>query len=286
MTVIATDLDRTLLPDGGEEYDGTLPVFKKIIKKQKWDLIYITGRTIKQIKKAIYKYNVPWPDYILTNVGSRVYGFDKKNKKFKLDKKWFKVIRKNSPEWNKKKIKKYLKGISGLWLQEKKRQDKFKISYYVDLSLEKNVLKKVNKNLKEFGGIKIIYSVDYPKPRGLLDIMTKKGTKKGALDYILKKNNKKIKEVLYCGDSGNDLSLLASKYDSVVVANAPENVKKQAKKQKPDKTRLYIAKKQKYLNGNYVSGIIQGLVYFKMIDKKTVSGLIKKYRKKENKFRE
>jgi len=286
MSVIATDLDRTLLPDGDEDYDGTLPVFKKITKKGRFGLIYITGRTLKQIKEAIDKYDIPWPDYILTNVGCRIYRFDKKERKFKLDKNWFEVIEKHSPDWNKREMKKALRDIKGLKLQEKTKQDKFKLSYYVDLKKEDEILEEVEKRLKKFKRIKTIYSVDYPEPRGLLDIMTKKGHKKGALDYILDKIKKDSREVIYCGDSGNDLSLLISKYDAVVVRNAPEKVKEEAKKKKPNKSKLYIAKKQKKLNGNYVSGILQGLIHFDMIEKKEVTGLLKKYREEKNRFRE
>lgn len=284
MPVVATDLDRTLLPDGDEEYDRTLPVFKKIVKKDKFKLIYITGKTMKQIKKSINKYDIPWSDYILTNVGCRIYRFDRKKRKFKLDKNWFKVIKSYTPEWDKKEMKKSLKNIEGLKLQEKSKQDKFKLSYYVDLKQEEKVLKKVKNKLKKFKDIKIIYSIDYPKPRGLLDILTEKGHKKGALDYILDKININSKEVLYCGDSGNDLPLLTSKYDSVIVKNASENVKKEAKKKKPNKTKLYIAKKQKELNGNYVSGILQGLIHFNMVGEKEVMNLLKKYREKRVKF--
>ena len=286
MAIIATDLDRTLLPNGEEKYDGTLPVFKKIIKQNKFKLIYITGRTLKQIKPAIHKYDLPWPDYILTNVGCRIYKFYKGKEKFVLYKKWFKEMRKNTPEWDKKKLKKTLKNIQGLRIQEKSKQDRFKISYYVDLDKAEEVLKKVKSLLKKFKGIQTIYSVDYPEPRGLLDIMPKKGSKKGALDYLIKNIKERKEDVIYCGDSGNDLPLVSSQYKSILVKNSPESVKKQAKNKKQNKNQLYVSKKQKELNGNYVSGILQGLIYFKLISKKEVLNLVKRYREKENKFRE
>lgn len=286
MVIIATDLDRTLIPNGDEKYDGTLPIFKKIIQRDNFKTVYITGRTLKQIKPAIHKYSLPWPHYILTNVGCRIYRFDKHKERFILDKNWFKEMKKNTPGWKVKKIKKILKNIDGLKIQEKSKQDKFKISYYVNLDKEENVLKEVKKQLKNFKGIQIIYSVDYPEPRGLLDIMPKKGSKKGALDYLIKQIKTKKEDTIYCGDSGNDVPLIVSGYKSILVRNAPANVKKQVKEKKRNKNKLYIAKKQKELNGNYVSGILQGLIYFKLITKKEVLNLVKKYREKENKFRE
>lgn len=279
--IIATDLDRTLLPNGEEEYDNSLPLFNKIINDKKIPLVYVTGRNLKLVKKALKRFKIPFPNYLISNVGTRIY-FSKGNK-FKCDKKWFKEIKEETPEWNIKKMRSFLKSVNGLKLQEKENQDKFKLSYYVELSKEKEVLKKVRDILRNLKNIGIIYSVDYPKPRGLLDILPACANKKGALDYVIEKMNKNNSEdkkqmdkknVIFCGDSGNDLPLLTSKYKSILVRNSKKDVKEEAKKQNKNKKDLYIASSGKYikhLNGNYVSGILQGLIYFNVIDKKDVS---------------
>lgn len=270
MVVIATDLDRTLIPNGDEIYDNSLPLFKKIVNKNDFSLIYITGRNLGLVKKAIKKFDLPKPDYILTNVGTRIYykslfGF------FKCDKKWFKIISKKTPCWDFDKIKDLLKDIKGLTLQENKKQDKFKLSFYVDIQKKDFVLKKVKEKLRDFKELKAVFSLDYPEKRGLLDILPDCTTKINALNYVIKNLEVEKSEVVCCGDSGNDISLLTSEYKAILVRNASEDLKKEVEQKKKNKHNLYIAKEQENLNGNYASGILQGLVYFNFISKKDLN---------------
>lgn len=274
--VIAIDLDRTLLPNGKQEYDKTIPVFNEVLKEKELPLVYVTGRNIKLVKKAINRFNIPSSDYVISSVGTRIYyiknskRFERKKVKFRCDKNWFKIIKKRTPDWNVRKMHNSLKKINGLRIQEKENQDKFKLSYYVDLNKKEKILKQAKEKLKEFKNIKIIYSKDYPQKRGLVDIIPSCTTKKGALDYVVDRMNRNKKEIIFCGDSGNDLSLLISEYKSILVKNSSQEVKKKAKEQKKHQKNLYIASSGKYrkeLNGNYVSGVLQGMIYFNIVDK-------------------
>ncbi len=264
---IATDLDRTLIPNGKQKYDGSMDLFEKIIKRKDLKLAYITGRDIELIKGAIKKYNIPVPDYAIASVGTRIFSF-KSFKKIKEYKGWFKFIKKNTLRWNINKFKKSLKNIKGLRLQESSKQDMYKLSYYVDLDKKNEVLNSVKKIIRELcSDAEVVYSEDYPEKRGLLDILPKIATKKGALDYLIEKLKLDKSEVLFCGDSGNDYLMLVSGYNAVLVKNSPENIKKKVKAERKKQgtlKNLYVAKNQKKigLNGNYVSGIIQGLRYF------------------------
>ncbi|MFW5847081.1 MAG: HAD-IIB family hydrolase [Nanoarchaeota archaeon] len=282
--LLATDLDRTLLPNGKQGYDGSLYLFKKIANKKNIKIVYVTGRNLFLIKQATRKFNAPYPDNVIVNVGTRIYEF--KNKKFIEDKEWIKKIKKNTKNWNIKKFKQSLKKFKGLKLQENSKQDNFKLSYYINEDFnEKEVeilIKKIEKEIfKICKNVRIIYSVDYPCPRGLLDIVPKKATKFHAVEYLVNKSKIPEKEVVCCGDSGNDISFLNSRYKSILVKNSRNYVKKQIKKnKKKNSKKIYIARgnkfffkekgslKRKKLNGNYVSGIIEGLVYYGFINKK------------------
>ena len=266
--VVATDLDRTLIPNGKQEYDNSMVFFKKIIKRHKLKLVYITGRDFGLVKKAIKKYSLPTPDYLICDVGASIFLVKNSLEKLERDKGWIEGMKKNTPGWNIEKFKKSLKNIKGIKLQEDSKQSKYKLSYYFEIGYEKEILKNVKKRIKEIcPDSEIVYSEDYPEKRGLLDILPKIATKKGALDYLVKKMKLKKEEVLFCGDSGNDYSLFISDYNAVVVRNASLDIKKKVKEERKKKgnlDRLYIAKNKKKqgLNGNYVSGIIQGLEYF------------------------
>ena len=262
--IISTDLDRTLIPNGKEKYDGSLKIFKEIISRKNFVLIYVTGRSLKLTKKAIKKYSLPLPDYLVSDVGTTIYK-PLKGKLIPLSS-WEKEIQKKSSNWNVKKIKKSLKDIKEIKLQERKKQNKFKVSFYLKKPFLKNnpekIINKIKKRVSVFSS-RVIYSVDFPKTRGLIDVVPDCSSKKEALEFVIKKLKVLKKDVIFCGDSGNDISILNSNFNSVIVANADKKLKKQIKKKKG----IYIAKKQKHLNGNYVSGIIQGMIYFKFISR-------------------
>lgn len=269
MTLIATDLDRTLLPNGKQKYDKTMTLFNKLIKKYDFSLIYITGRNTDQIKDAIKKYKIPYPNYAITLVGSEIKKI--KNKKFVFDNSWRKDILLKQKDWNIKEIQNELKDIEGLRLQKKEYLSEFKISYYLDLKKNyqeklKEIRKKINSVTR---GYNLIFSIDYPVKRGLVDILPLSVSKVRALDYIIKKEKIRARDVVCCGDSGNDIDLLTTRYKSIIVANADVQIKNQVKRKRARAglKELYIARKKSKLNGNYVSGIIQGLLHFDLIKK-------------------
>ncbi|MBI3291010.1 HAD family hydrolase, partial [Candidatus Falkowbacteria bacterium] len=83
---------------------------------------------------------------------------------------------------------------------------------------------------------------------------------------ILSKLKAKKTDVLYCGDSGNDLLPLVSGYYGVLVKNASSQVKQDLNRLAEHKNlskKIYIAGGNfQDLNGNYVSGIIEGAYHF------------------------
>lgn len=264
MKIIATDLDRTLIPNGDKEYDGTLPLFERVVSKNKLGLIFVTGRNLKLTKKGIKKYNLPKPDYLIGSVGANIYYCN--NGRFKFSKEWERFVKRQTPSWNRRKIIRILSGISGLKLQGKFGQEKFKISFYADYDNAENILKIVKDKLKDFEDIKVIFS--YDKENGMIDVMPKCSGKIGAINFLVDKMGVKKSDVVFCGDSGNDLLVLGSEYKAILVANSRKSVKKQVLSKKKAKKNLYVAKKTKRFNGNYVSGILQGLAHFGFISKK------------------
>ena len=269
MFVVATDMDRTLLPNGKQKQDGSMKVFKRIIKEKKLPLVFVTGRRLSLLKKAVAKYKTPLPKYAICDVGTTVYNIQKG--KYVKDTNYAKHIRAITPKWNVKKFKKTLSTINELKIQEKATQNEFKLSYYIyELKNASKTVKKVTKAIsKTCKAATIVYSVDETSKTGLLDILPKKATKVGALEYLRKKLRLGKKKVVYCGDSGNDILPLTFGYSAILVRNAIPEVKKAIKKiTKNRKVNIYIARGYKKLNGYYTSGIIEGLIKRGLIDKK------------------
>jgi hydroxymethylpyrimidine pyrophosphatase-like HAD family hydrolase len=167
-----------------------------------------------------------------------------------------------------------LSDIKELWQQPSNLLHKFKQSYYIKLSDNKDrVIKKIRSRLDKHNiNATIIYSIDTRRKIGLIDIIPPNASKVNALNYVLRKLKVKKNDVLYCGDSGNDISVLTSGYRSVLVKNAAFSVKDEVLRlaeQKRLLNRVYLAQgnfvepsKRLKLNGNYVSGIIEGAYHF------------------------
>ena len=104
---------------------------------------------------------------------------------------------------------------------------------------------------------------------GLLDILPNSVSKVSALEFLVKTLQVDNSKVVYTGDSGNDILPLSGHWKSIIVKNAPEKVKAEVlvHKTKADSLEnLYIAKGMNGLNGNYSSGIIEGLKHFGFIE--------------------
>ena len=100
------------------------------------------------------------------------------------------------------------------------------------LSTTKNeqILKKVDELVKGKFDEVIIYSFDSQDGKGLLDFLPASATKQTALEYVAEEFGSAKEDVVFCGDSGNDIFPLTAGFCGVLVRNADdqlvENVKK------------------------------------------------------------
>lgn len=268
MKLLITDLDLTLIPNGIVEYDNALPLFSQIVSKYRIKLAYAGGRTFESILESIKQYNLPKPEFIIAQLGTKI--FRKWRGKYSEDVYWDKYIRKNTLSWDIEKFKAELKDVVGLRLQENIQQNKFKLSYYLDdPHKHKKSFSKVNNIIKELcKDASIIMTVLPTSDFGYIDIIPRLANKFEAAEHIIKRLKIKDKDILFAGDSENDMIFLSSRYNAIIVKNASRKIKKDAYNLKYTKnqcTNLYVAKGLNKLNGNYVSGIIEGMIHFKWI---------------------
>jgi len=259
--IVATDLDRTLIPNGKEEYDGTLAEFFELYSKVKFTLVYVSGRNLYLLDEAVSEYGISYPDWFIAEVGTRIYG--REGARLVKDEGWSAEIAEKSPEWNWTRVKNAIGNENVLTLQEGWKQNEYKLSYYLDdFGKKENELKHIRDTLKSLGvDADVIYSVDEIAGRGLIDVIPRSATKVMALEYIRKKLGAEMGEVIYCGDSGNDLLPLMYGYKAILVKNAREEIKEAVR----GESRVYIAKGLGRWNGNYVSGILEGLKHYGLL---------------------
>ncbi|MEM9399921.1 MAG: HAD-IIB family hydrolase [Verrucomicrobiota bacterium] len=268
--ILATDLDRTLFPNGMQPADASMPLLKQLVIKHAIEVIYVTGRHIKQIQQGIEEYNPPLPTFAITDVGTRIYKYQSGT--FSEDEGYVGRIKNLSPGWDFEMFKKKLSTISHLQLQPEDRQNQFKLSYFVDdLKAATETIARVRRQLNECCScFDITYSVDETAQQGLLDVLPSRANKMEGIEYLREKEGIALDDILYAGDSGNDISALTHGYKAVLVANAIDEVRQETIRiAQENKTleQVYFAKGDDALklNGCYHSGIIEALFHFHII---------------------
>jgi len=264
MKILATDLDRTLLPNGRWESDSeAISLFNELTEKNDVLVVYVTGRNLALTESAIKEFGVRYPNILCGDVGTSIRKYA--NGEWEFDHGWIDHVHRESPRWDAMAIRDAVAGIDGLREQESEHLNQFKQSYYVEHEKNEQVLKEVNERVKGMFDEVIIYSFDSQDGKGLLDFLPASATKQTALEYVAAEFGAAKEDVVFCGDSGNDIFPLTAGFRGVLVKNADEqlveNVKK-AMKQNPE-LKVYFAKGDfKGLKGYYTSGVIEGAYHY------------------------
>lgn len=264
MKMLATDLDRTLLPNGHWQADtGAISLFNELTEKNNVCVVYVTGRNLDLTEQAILQYHVRYPDVLIGDVGTTIRKY--KDGEWHFDDGWISHVRHSSPRWDNPAIKESLAGISGLTEQEAEHQNTFKQSYYVEHDERDAILQTVDERIKGLYDESIIYSYDSQDHKGLLDVLPHSANKLTALEYLAEEYGTDKQHVVFCGDSGNDIFPLTAGFLGVLVRNADEQLVQQVNSQKQinNDLKLYFAKGNfKGLNGYYTSGVIEGAYHY------------------------
>jgi sucrose-6F-phosphate phosphohydrolase len=265
--LLCTDLDRTLLPNGEPpESPEARHWFSRIASRDDVHLAYVTGRDRSLVAEAIDHYQLPTPDWLITDVGASLYRFQQGGWDRIAD--WDARLERCWRGRSSKELADVLTGLDELILQEPAKQGRYKLSFYHPPKAPSRALKARIQQLLNNEGLKakLVFSIDEAPDVGLLDILPAVADKLQALRFLIEQNNYRPEQTLFAGDSGNDLEILASEIPSVIVANALRDVIQQAKqlsKESNTLARLYVASGGfQGMNGNYSAGIMEGLAHF------------------------
>lgn len=264
--LLCTDMDRTIIPNGAQKEPATARQdLKTFCDRPEVTLVYVTGRHQALVQDAIEEYQLPYPDYVISDVGTKIY-HTQQNEWQVLDQ-WESTI---DQDWHGKTHQDLLDILSlleGLELQEPSKQNTHKLSYYVSLSADIDRLLKEAETLLQAQQVdaSLIWSIDEAENIGLLDVLPKNATKLHAIQFLQHFLDYSLDEVVFAGDSGNDLPVLTSKIHSVLVANASDDIKKQAIQlahANNTMDALYLAQNHSDQNGNYAAGVLQGVGHY------------------------
>jgi HAD superfamily hydrolase (TIGR01484 family) len=267
LRLLGTDLDRTLLPNGpNPESPQARPLFRALCQDADLTLVYISGRDRELVQRAIYSYSLPQPDFVISDVGTNIY--DLRAGDWQLLDTWHARIAMDWHGHDHGALCQLFSAVRELRLQEYRKQNTYKLSYYFSLQDDREELDARLSALLAAQGIEasLVWSVDDPAAIGLLDVLPRSADKFHALDYLQTLLDIPTASILFAGDSGNDLPLLISAIPSVLVANAMSYVRDQARDMAEiagHADRLYCAQGgYRDMNGNYSAGILEAIDHF------------------------
>lgn len=254
--LFVSDIDNTLIPQLDKQDPRVLEEFGNLLRQHDITFAYASGRHLQLILDSIAQEHLPVPDYIISNVGTMIHSHS--NGDWQIEKAYDDLL---SQQWHSLRgiqIHNLLTDISYLERQEPEVQFDFKQSYYVDTSVpDSQVVDDVEKALKQHHiQAKVMYSVDQVKKIGLVDVLPARSGKDGALMYLADKFAMRPADVVFAGDSGNDITALSCGAKGILVANAREQVKEILKKVLQEK---HLREQVYFSKAKYVAGVVEGL---------------------------
>lgn len=271
--LLCCDLDRTLIPNGTQpESPDARPRFRALCAHPCIHLAMVSGRHIELVMNAIDQWDLPQPDFIIGDVGTTIYTHpapdDPSSDSWVMWPSWAAEL---GPDWGgmtHDDIIDLFGDIEAIKPQPSDRQGVYKASFFVDIDANSEILEaELVRRLWQLGiDARLIWSVDEAAHTGLLDVLPAGASKLHAIEFLCTTQHYPLTRTVFAGDSGNDLEVLGSYVQSVLVANAPDDVRARALALAASADvvhSLYLARGGLFgMNGNYAAGVLEGLAHF------------------------
>ncbi len=257
--LLASDLDGTLIATK-ESYvsnEGIARLHKLFSHQSDNRLAYVTGRGFDLALRGLAEHGLPTPEFLICDVGTSLY--HRVDKEYALSEGYQSKLRAIWGEGLFKEIDRLLSDFPECEQQAEDCQTEFKRSFFI--SVDDSVDKRLDSYaaILEKHGIaaSIIFSVDPLTGKGLLDVLPKGVNKEFALTYLHELSGASRAEIVYAGDSGNDLAVFTSAWNAIMVSNTPERVKERARLERgASDFQLFEATKP------CVEGVLEGCEHF------------------------
>jgi HAD superfamily hydrolase (TIGR01484 family) len=261
-THLVTDLDGTFLPlPDHPEHQSALQTFHDIRARQDMGLVFCTGRHFESALSALQEEHLPAPDWIICDVGTSVY--QRTASGFTPFADYQDHLTERVNHQHRSDIETLLNSVAHLSLQVEAHQGPFKISYECETSRLEGIVAEVAALLKESGSSYDVHgSIDPFLDCGLVDILPVGVAKAYAVIWLATHADFTPDEVIYAGDSGNDLTALSAGFRAILVANASPGLEDQVRTAlgpRRAEQRLYCA------TASATAGVLEGCSHFGLI---------------------
>lgn len=236
-TVLATDLDGTLIPlDGDPHQQADLEELTANLRRSAIPLVFVTGRHLESVYEAMAAHSLPLPDWIICDVGTTVCHRDEGGRFQPVPayaEAMHAVVTRGSDNGtaagsavsDRERMVDLLEGFTDLRMQESVKQGPFKISYYTDANHVQSLTERLADLFTDRGfGWSVLPSVDPFTGDGLIDVLPTGVSKAYALDWWSHYSRHARESIVFAGDSGNDLAALTAGYRAIVVGNADRQI--------------------------------------------------------------
>lgn len=270
--LLCTDMDRTLLPNGSQAVSpGAAACLRRLIEAAGLQLAYVTGRDLGRVLAAVDDYDVPVPDYIIGDVGSSLYRHDGSDWVPLAE--WAAHIATDWQGRDSGQVHALIGDDPRLTAQEADRQHDYKQSYCLTSDQDQAQLQRELDERLTAAGFRsaLVFSDDPEAGCVLLDVLPAAATKRNGIEFLRTMLALQNAEVMFAGDSGNDLDALVSPLPAVLVANADDGIRQRAVSESAAQgltDALYLARGglalagYGTLNGCYSGGIVEGLLHY------------------------
>lgn len=267
-TLVCTDLDRTLIPNGPlPESPAAEERFANLASREDIILAYVSGRHRELVEQAMEQYQLPVPDFVIGDVGTTIYQLGPQHA-WTMDKQWQLELAADWHGHTTGQLLDKLASVGALRAQEPEKQGRFKLSFYLDIEEDRAALDIAIREILVRAGVsaRLVWSIDDLTGEVLLDVLPRRASKRHAIEALMAQLGLVSSQTVFCGDSGNDLEVLISPIPAVLVANARAEVKREASekaRQQGNENTLYIARGGFLgMNGNYRGGMLEGICHY------------------------
>ena len=234
---VFSDLDQSLLGD-----PSLLPEFSQVLKDNARCSSFgiTTGRRLDSALKLIKQHKLPFPDALVTSLGTEIYY----GQYLTRDVAWDDHI---DYLWRPNKVRTVLRDIPGLSLQKKAEQSRYKISYFYDAAHAPGIDDIRQLLLQHEQTVNVVLSFGQ-----FLDVVPVRASKGLALRWYAEQWDIPLEHILVAGGSGADEDMIRGNTLAVLVANRHD----EELSDMIDLERVYYTKMP------YAAGIMDAIDYY------------------------
>lgn len=259
-SALVTDLDGTLIPlPDNPQHRLDLDVLVSELQNKNATLVFSTGRHFASVERAIAEFRLPQPEWMICDVGTSIRHRTAAGQ-FELVTEYEAYLDAIIQGMSVGRLRTILASIEGLRPQEDEKQGAFKLSYYAIAAQLAERVGEIQERLEESKApFSIVHSIDPFNGDGLIDLLPSGISKAHALSWWRNHVGLDAEDVVFAGDSGNDLAALVSGCRAILVNNAHRDLARQVYEQHRDQgwtNRLHLAR------ASATSGVLEGARWF------------------------